>query len=402
MTTGSSTKGTLTGNFANHYRVRTWVGGDRIPSVPEYTYERIDYVKTAYRTRKGKRYVIQYHTSRMKKFRKPYPRRYYKDRPNEYTSNFTERNDGYVEYYHNNTWNLISTPDAGLGGIADVTSNWTSNDDIILLGRLRKKVASTDFNAGVFLGESAQALGMISNAATRIAKAYLFSRKGNFVAAARALTDVRTAKNLKNEAKHPVANNWLELQYGWLPLLKDAEEGAIFLANRLGVPLSWNFRVRYKRPLDFSTSAPALNSWSLVNRSEEAAQIVAELKEQDSVQLSGLTDPLSVAWELLPYSFVADWFIPIGNYLSARGLSQALAGEFVTTRTKRIECKGLNITHPLYTFRGDTSDVYAKYITVDRKISKSLSVPFPSVKGLGSVPSWRRAANAVALLLQKR
>lgn len=30
----------------------------------------------------------------------------------------------------------------------------------------------------------------------------------------------------------------------------------------------------------------------------------------------GLTNPLDVAWEVLPFSFVVDWFIPIGNWLN--------------------------------------------------------------------------------------
>lgn len=30
----------------------------------------------------------------------------------------------------------------------------------------------------------------------------------------------------------------------------------------------------------------------------------------------GLTNPLEVTWELLPFSFVADWFLPIGDYVS--------------------------------------------------------------------------------------
>lgn len=31
----------------------------------------------------------------------------------------------------------------------------------------------------------------------------------------------------------------------------------------------------------------------------------------------GVTNPLEVAWELVPFSFVADWFLPVGNYLGA-------------------------------------------------------------------------------------
>jgi hypothetical protein len=31
----------------------------------------------------------------------------------------------------------------------------------------------------------------------------------------------------------------------------------------------------------------------------------------------GLINPLEIVWELLPYSFVVDWFLPIGNWLSS-------------------------------------------------------------------------------------
>jgi hypothetical protein len=32
---------------------------------------------------------------------------------------------------------------------------------------------------------------------------------------------------------------------------------------------------------------------------------------------SGFTNPVSLAWELLPFSFVVDWFLPIGPYLES-------------------------------------------------------------------------------------
>lgn len=42
-------------------------------------------------------------------------------------------------------------------------------------------------------------------------------------------------------------------------------------------------------------------------------------------QMYGMQDPLGLAWDLIPYSFVVDWAMPIGNVLGAlasiRGLS---------------------------------------------------------------------------------
>jgi hypothetical protein len=35
------------------------------------------------------------------------------------------------------------------------------------------------------------------------------------------------------------------------------------------------------------------------------------------LESAGLVNPLSIAWELLPWSFVVDWFIPVGNTLEA-------------------------------------------------------------------------------------
>jgi len=122
-------------------------------------------------------------------------------------------------------------------------------------------------------------------------------------------------------------------------------------------------------------------------------------------QLSGLTDPASVLWELTPYSFVADWFIPIGNYLAARSLASALTGTFVTTKTRRVFCAYEGLAN---TDNGIVRTVYTTppkgncaLINVTRTVSTSLNVPVPSFKTLDKVASWKHCANAVALLVQK-
>ena len=287
--------------------------------------------------------------------------------------------------------------------INGVSPAWTSHDELALLGKLREKVAGSDFNLGVFLAEGHQALEMITNAASRIYRSVTALKKGNLKAARRALIDGTTNGRGRpapqKGVRKDLANNWLELQYGWLPLLKDAEASAQFLAHMLGWPMQEIVRVSRQVPTTISYVSPSFSYEGYTTYSRKSIKCI--LKEKDVAKLVGLTDPLSVVWEKLPWSFVIDWFIPIGNYLSARGLAQALTGTFVTSVRTGVVAGGLKVN--------TTSGIYSKLLANEptqkigsftRTVSSSLSVPLPSMKSFNSVTSWRHCANAVALLLQ--
>lgn len=285
------------------------------------------------------------------------------------------------------------------GYVTRGSDEWNSNDDLALHGKLREKIAGSDFNMGVFLGESHQTLRMITDSASRLYKAMSAVKKGNMLAAANALRTKKPAKMHKS-----IADNWIELQYGWKPLVQDVYGAAQFLAKTLEFPMIQTYRVQKKKPITGSAIADTKFS-AFSFKGVTQCQIVARLSEVNVPQLVGLTDPASVAWELLPWSFVADWFVPVGSYLASRSLAQALTGTFVTTKTRRVSCSysGLpntdnGIVKTIYTSQpGGNSFV----INVDRTVTSSLSVPLPSFKTLDKVASWQHCANAVALLTQK-
>jgi hypothetical protein len=279
------------------------------------------------------------------------------------------------------------------------SDEWNSNDTIAALGKLREKVAGSDFNAGVFLAEGSKALTMIADSAVRIRKGLTAIKRGDVIGAAKALGSKRPTKVHKTASA-----NWLELQYGWMPLVKDAYGGAEFLGKLLNFPMVQTYKVRRKKKMNGTWSFPGWTSKKA--DASTTYQILARLTEVDPYQLSGLTDPASIVWELTPYSFVADWFIPIGNYLAARSLASALTGTFVTTKVRRVSAaytghpgagnafvSTSHITHPSCNWT---------QINVDRTVSTTLSVPVPRFKPLSDVPSWKHCANAVALLVQKK
>lgn len=285
-------------------------------------------------------------------------------------------------------------------------SYWDSNDDIALIGRLRTEIAGSDFHFGVFLGEGQKALAMIAENATRIFRAVNAFKRGDIRKTAYWLKVEPSEDKIVRIAKaraRSLSKGWLELQYGWLPLLKDVEGGAQFLAKHLELPFIKTYRARFKKPLRFNMSTPNV----LLNpkgKGQSTGQIIARMEEESVYKMSGLLDPLSVAWELLPWSFVADWFIPIGNYLSARSFVSSLKGTFVTTKVVRWE-RGATSPQPTRIYANDyyvysrIGTTYESWIQMDRTVTTSLSVPFPNFKPLGSVPSWKRAANSVALIV---
>jgi hypothetical protein len=68
---------------------------------------------------------------------------------------------------------------------------------------------------------------------------------------------------------------------------------------------------------EYSTSAGLLTFTESGYQSKTKVYLEYTLGSSSLQHLSstGIADPLLLAWELLPWSFVADWFLPVGNYL---------------------------------------------------------------------------------------
>ena len=70
-------------------------------------------------------------------------------------------------------------------------------------------------------------------------------------------------------------------------------------------------------------------------------KVYAQVRSSELRSLTqiGLTDPLQVAWALVPFSFVIDWFLPIGSMLEGLGATKGL--DFVSgTSTLILKFRG--------------------------------------------------------------
>lgn len=281
-----------------------------------------------------------------------------------------------------------------------------ANDQIKLVGRLQDLIQGSSFDSTVFLGEGKQTLDLITDTAKRIYLAIRELKRGNVLNAAHHLVDgtgrkVRRHRNLPGVAALTSAS-YLELMYGVVPLLQDCHDAAEALAHQLEEPLRTTYRVSVKhevkgvnrftgRPSEFTSSS----KWTKLSR----RSLIARISEHPSgmAQL-GLLNPENVLWELMGWSFVIDWFIPIGSYLQVRGYASHLVGTFITTDKTVCEDFAPDFSGPYI----PSGVVATKNTSVrfSRTISSSLDVPMPSFKPLGKALSWRHCINAVALVTQ--
>jgi hypothetical protein len=198
------------------------------------------------------------------------------------------------------------------------------------------QVKDMKVNFAQFIAEREQVVNMVNDVVKRITTAITSIRRRDFRSATAALGLSSNPRNLS----HSVASNWLAYQYGWKPLLSDVKGFAEHFARNAGGRPQM-IRVSVKRSAKSSIwLGSGTNSYggpvrlSFGERTTNARvglefSVTNDLHRQGSEL--GISDPLLLAWELLPYSFVVDWFLPIGNFLQRLNYDSGLS--FVTGYT---------------------------------------------------------------------
>ncbi len=189
-----------------------------------------------------------------------------------------------------------------------------------LLNEAKTKVllraADMKSNFAVSIAEAGKTGDLILSTARRIDTAYRALRRGNFKEVARQL----------NISPRHVHKTWLEYRYGWLPLLMDVKGSAELLAqHHLGRAENFVVSAKTSESKDYTYSAVTLAPNGTSVRKNSSATYTARVKLHcridngfvSSLQQMGLVNPALVAWELTPYSFVFDWFISVGDWLTA-------------------------------------------------------------------------------------
>lgn len=183
---------------------------------------------------------------------------------------------------------------------------------------------------GINLAEAEQSIGMVEKRLLQVARFAGSLRKGDFVGAAKEL-GIQKPRGVKAGAKN-FSNNFLEYHFGWAPAMSDIHSSLNTLTNT-------DFGVRKIHGVAVSTpqvegyDSGRFGRWTATWQCTTKIGALARITNESSFLANqlGLLNPLAVAWDAVPYSFVADWFGNIGQVINS--LTGFVGIEFIDAYT---------------------------------------------------------------------
>jgi hypothetical protein len=280
----------------------------------------------------------------------------------------------------------------GLPG-GDPASISVTNADNLALGKFQQKLslANTAIQGGVVIGELRQTLQTIRNPALGLRRLVDDGLQ--------TLRNLRSSRRLaamtthKREVMKNLADAWLELQYGWRPLLNDIRDADKALHRyNVGRPVSVKRITASEKVQGSANEVQQLGGESFalwlirqtqVNNQQVVYRGAMRVKARDpqvmDPELLGFNPGsfLPTAWELIPYSFLVDYFSNIGGIVY--GLSNLFTELAWCNRTVRreIELKQFvqEYVHPDVTVSGVQAECISIKSHVSRAIYSGTSVP---------------------------
>jgi hypothetical protein len=198
---------------------------------------------------------------------------------------------------------------------------------------INKAESGIQANLAQDLAQISQTTSLIGQNALKIAQSLTQLRRRNFSGAIQTLwsgQNPRFRRSGQPSFTRSLANNWLQLQYGWKPLLQDIE-GSLTALSRLALSsqpfvqrvtasasADSTFERRFAQAFAYPDPGPSgIEVTHTQTRVKMAISYVIASPLQSFLGQTGFTNPINLLWEILPFSFVVDWFTGIGPYLES-------------------------------------------------------------------------------------
>jgi len=314
--------------------------------------------------------------------------------------------DRVLAYHRRNASGKYSGNDttyySGVSGVADYYPESLSGalDSYVALARNKayeklKEKLITSAQIGASLGEYRQAHEMIYSRAAQLLNGARALRRLDFPGVAKAFS-IRLPKGTNFRNLKSFGNLWLEFHFGWEPLVKDIFDAVEVCTKPAKVEWAKASSVE-EFSLNQNFGSPVFRRHQIKGKffSLMGAGITVSNPNLAFASNLGILNPLSIAWELVPFSFVVDWYANVGQILGSMS-----------------DFYGYDLSDPFHTdtfkYRVDYNDFgnlnagyYANVIVDVTAMDRQSGLVSPTfVTKPARLPSLNRAATQIGLLTQ--
>lgn len=253
---------------------------------------------------------------------------------------------GYWRQWNGSGYTNVSTQSTGPFFTSPVQSVYAPGGTTATILRQRalatclEQVRSQSISTIETLVEAKKTTEMCVNIVRDLAYAARDVRHGRFGRAASRLGLASVPKRASKKRKF--SDNWLEYRYGWLPLYGTVYGALDHLWKQGRNPQGFILKASgYATQRVSRTNASSARGWGSPSASFDGgvgqSSLGWDVKDEESAdyrtrctvyyriinetlinaQSLGLTNPALVAWELVPLSFVVDWFVNVSDVLGS-------------------------------------------------------------------------------------
>jgi len=253
---------------------------------------------------------------------------------------------------------------------------------------------------GVDLAEYHQSIDLLHSAAVRTLRLMHAVRKRDFGLLLRSLDPrgVKTLRGRKVTWSKSFANNFLEVHFGWVPFFQDIFDAAHAISQPLKATNAFGSAsdAYYLNSITGSPGFITVTQTSAKVQVKMGADVSCTNPALHLASSLGLINPFSVAWELVPFSFVVDWFSNVGQFV---GQLDEFAGLTLSRAFSTIFIHAAGFSSQSNPFWVPANQ---SYTWENACVTRSQGIPsVPLVLKPLKLPSAVRAVTAVSLVIQQ-
>jgi hypothetical protein len=256
-------------------------------------------------------------------------------------------------------------------------------------------LSEIDLSLLVTIKERQKTFDLLFSSARKLVTAFNYVKKGKLNKAVHTLvSDPKQRRPIRRRTT--LSNQWLEFSYGWVPLYQD-----IYGVMKLTVekPLAFPVKVSRRKPTISSSFGGDWTGQIITNDYCTAKANVTASEDSYYRHRLGLVNPALVVWGIVPFSFVFDWFVPVGDWLEAQTSTVGLEFSNQSMTTRRISAYQI-VGGPIheYTSIREKGSILGRV----KGVRRTLTLPAKPSLYVKNPLSVNHAITAVALFLGLR